>query len=147
MRRATIALFACLLIAGAVAGCGSSKSSTNGGATAKTYPAYKTPSFKFTIDGKNVTLAYVKPPPTAKNITVICANLATNGFSDKITSTGRWVTTSKTLKVAMPQAVGARDLCAAQLGSANSTVVAFLNPQAQQKYEADQKQQATPSTP
>jgi len=147
MRRPAFTVVFILALGALLTGCGSSSSDT-----AKTYPAYGAPQFKFTVAGDKVTVSYIKAPPSAAKITLICANLGDKGFTDKLTGSGTWQPPSKSLAVTMPGKVGNRDLCAAQLGSATSTVVAFLNPKAQQKYLADQKkaaaagQQTTPGT-
>jgi hypothetical protein len=130
-----------------VAGCGSSTNTVTKAntapATVKTAKTIGAP-FTFTVAGNMVTIAVdpTQGPPSTRDepVQVICANLATNGFSDRDQTRSTWKLRAASVTVTLPKAADRLDLCAISFTArTGKQAIAFFNEQAKAKYLADQR--------
>ena len=71
---------------------------------------------------------------------VVCANLASDGFADRVQASTTWKSGARTVAVTLPHSAAGLDLCAISFTSRpGKQAVAFFDAQAKAKFLADQK--------
>jgi hypothetical protein len=132
-----------LVAALVLAACGtSSTKTTKPSKPTATARAINAP-FTFKVAGTTVTVsidaAQGAPSATAQPVELVCANLATNGFSDRDKARTTWPAGNPSTTFTLPRTAEGLDLCAISFTARpGKQAVAFLNEQAKAKYLADQ---------
>jgi len=145
-RNALAMVMGAALAAVALAGCGSGDD--GGQSTATAPPATASAKaegapFTFTVDGADVTVAIDSdegsPSTTAQPVTVACANLADDGFADRVEANATWAKGAPSVSVTLPSSAAGLDLCAINFSAEEGRqAVAFFDDEARAAYLADQ---------
>jgi hypothetical protein len=139
-------LIGAALATATLAGCGSGDDgaqTTGTGAPATASAKAEAAPFTFAVDGADVTVTIDadegSPSTTAQPVTVACANLADDGFADRIEANATWAKGAPSVSVTLPSSAAGLDLCAINFSAQEGKqAVAFFNDEARAKYLADQ---------
>ncbi len=125
------------------AGCGGGQSNSSGTVPAavakKTVKALDSPLI-FTIAGSEVTVAISgqQGPPTGElPAQMVCADLDSNGFTNRNEASMTWKKGATSASVTLPKSAADQDLCAISFTTLNKQAVAFLSAAAKKQYLAD----------
>ena len=126
------------------AGCGSSGNGSSS-ATTTSVPKVTAKSinspFIFTVAGSDVTVAVSgnqAAPAADLPAQVVCANLATKGFTDRNEASLTWKKGATSATVTLPKAAAGMDLCAISFTSIKKLAVAVFSAAAKKKFLAGQ---------
>jgi hypothetical protein len=133
------------LLALALVGCGGGDASDDVPATeraAASAHALEAP-FVFEVSGPDVTIRSDDGKPLSgadEAVEVVCANLSSTGFTDRLRRTATWKAGATSVKVSMTESASGLELCALNLPlRKGKQAIAFFDEDAKARYVADQE--------